>query len=126
MTTRTTIEEGCFTEVVTEVRGSESSGLDTGGAAGWRSNAPKDMAMEMATAVTSLATETPSKDTLELIERNENGKRRRRSEVPTAAWAVGGWRSRMDRVAQQQTRELAQLLRTVAKMANVLETHTAL
>jgi hypothetical protein len=32
----------------------------------------------------------------------------------------------MERAAQQQARELAQLHRTVAKMANMLETHTAL
>jgi hypothetical protein len=60
------------------------------------------------------------------MERNENGKWRRRCEVPAAAWALGDWRSRMKRAAQQQARELAQLHRTVAKMANMLETHTAL
>jgi len=43
---------------MTEVRGSERSGLDTGGAADGRSEAPTDMAMEMATAVTSIAAET--------------------------------------------------------------------
>jgi hypothetical protein len=44
---------------MTEVRGSERSGLDMGGAADGRSNAPMEMAMEMATAVTSIAAETP-------------------------------------------------------------------
>jgi hypothetical protein len=103
---------------MTEVRVSERRGLDTGEAADGRSDAPMDIAMEVAMAVTSIAA-------LEPTERNENGKRRR-SEVPATAWALGDWRSRMERTAQQQARELAQLHRTVAKMANMLETHTAL
>jgi len=111
---------------MTEVRGSERSGLDTGGAADGRSYIPMDMAMETATWVTSIAVETAGKDTLEPMERNENRKLRRRSEVPVAAWALGDWRSRMERAAQPQARELAQLHRTVPKMANMLETHTAL
>jgi hypothetical protein len=62
---RTTLEEVCFTEAMTEVRVSERSGLDTGGAADGRSNAPIDMAMEMVTAATSIAAESSGKDTLE-------------------------------------------------------------
>jgi len=85
-----------------------------------------DIAMEMATAVTPIAAETAGEDALEPTERNENGKRRRRSEVPEAAWALGDWRTCMERAAQQQARKLAQLHRTVAKMANMLETNTAL
>jgi len=85
-----------------------------------------DMGMEMATAVTSIAAETAGKDTLEPLERNQNGKRRRRNEVPATAWALGDWRSRMERAAQQQASELAQLHRTIAKMANMVERHTAL
>jgi len=69
---RITHQERCFTEVMTEVRGSERSGLDTGGAADGRSDAPMDMAMEMVTAVTSIAAETAGEDTLEPMERNEN------------------------------------------------------
>ena len=125
-TTRTTLEEACFTEVMSKVRGSQRSGLDTGGAVDGRSDAPIDMAMEMATAVTPIAAETAGEDTLEPMERNENGKRRRRSEVLAATWALGDWRSQMERAAQQQASELAQLHRTVAKMGNMLETHTAL
>jgi len=110
---------------MTEVRGSERSGLYTVGAADGRSDAPMDMAMEMATAVTSIAPETAGEDTVEPTERNENRKRRRKSEVPAAALALGDWRSRMERAAQQQARKLGQLHHTVAKMANMLETHTA-
>jgi len=84
-----------------------------------------DMAMEVATAVTSIAAGTTCEAAPEPMERNENGKRKRR-EVPATAWALGDWRSRMERAAQQQARELAQLHRTIAKMANMLETHTAL
>ena len=53
-----------------------------------RSDAPMDMAMEMTTAVTSITAGTAGEATLELMERNENGKRRR-SEVPATAWALG-------------------------------------
>jgi hypothetical protein len=93
---------------MTEVRVSERRGLDTGEAADGRSDAPMDMAMEMATAVTSIATGTAGEAALEPMERNENGKWRR-SEVPATAWARGDWRSRIERAAQQQARELAQL-----------------
>jgi len=120
--TRTKLEEVCFTEVMTEVRGSKRSGLDTGEAADGRSDAPMDMAMQMAMAVTSIAVVTAGEDTLEPIERNENGKRTRRSEVPVTAWALGDRRRRMEHAAQQQARELAQLHRTITKMANMLET----
>jgi hypothetical protein len=123
---RTTLEEVCLTEAMTEVRVSERSGLDTGGVADGRSDAPMDMAMEMATAATSIAVETAGEDTLEPMEKNENGMWRRRSEVPATAWALRDWRSRMERAAQQHARELAQLHRTIAKMAHMLETQTAL
>jgi len=43
-----------------------------GEAADGRSNTPMDMAMEMATAVASIAAETAGKATLEPMERNEN------------------------------------------------------
>jgi hypothetical protein len=59
------------------------------------------------------------------MERNENGKRRGRSEVTATPWALGDWRSRMERAAQQNARELAPLHRTIAKMAHMLETQTA-
>jgi len=95
-------------------------------AADGSSDAPMDMAMEMAMAVTPIAAETAGADTVEPMERNENGKRTRRSAVPAAAWALGDWRSRMMSAAQQQARELAQLHRTVSNMANMPETHTAL
>ena len=74
---------------MTEVRARERTSLDTGKAADGRSDAPMDMTMEMATVVTSIAAGTAGEDTLEPMERNENGKRRRRSEVPASAWALG-------------------------------------
>jgi len=73
---------------MTDVRVSERRGLDTGEAADGRSDAPMDMAMEKATAVTSIAAGNAGEATLELMERNENGKRRR-SQVPATAWALG-------------------------------------
>jgi len=111
---------------MTKVRGSERSGLDKGEVADWRSNRPMNMAIEMAMAVTSIAAETSGEDTLEPMDRNENGKRRWRSQVPATAWALGDWRSWMERVAQHQARELTQLHQTVAEMANMQVTHTAL
>jgi len=53
--TRTTLGEACFTEVMTKVRGSKRSSMNTGQAADRRSDAPMDKAMEMAPAVTSIA-----------------------------------------------------------------------
>jgi hypothetical protein len=81
--------------VVIEVRVSESCGLDTGEAADGRSEVSMDLAMEMATAVTSIAAETAGEATLEPMEKNENGMRRQ-SEVTATVWALGDWRSRME------------------------------
>ena len=85
-----------------------------------------DVAMEMATMLTPIAAETTGATIFEPMERNENGKRRRRSKAPATALAPGDWRSPMERAPQQQAREIAQLHRTIAKMANMLETQTAL
>jgi len=123
--TRTTLDEVCLTEVMTEVRVSERGGLATGGAADGRSDVPMDMAMEEGTVVTSIAAETAEGDILEPMERNANGKQRK-SEVPVTAWALGDWRSRMERAAIQQAHKVAPLHRIIAKMANMLETQTAL
>jgi len=95
---------------MTEVRGRERSGLYPGEEADRRSDMRMDSVMEMATEVTSIATETAAKDTPEMVERNENGKWRMRSQVPMTAWALREWRSRMERAAQQQAHELAPLL----------------
>ena len=88
---------------------SKRSDLDTGEVANGRSDAPMDMAMEMATAVTPIATEATGGATYGPMERNENGKQRRRSVVAATAWARRDWRSHMERAVQQQARELAQL-----------------
>jgi hypothetical protein len=110
---------------MTEVRASERRGLDTGEVAEGRSDAPMDMAMEMATAVKSIAAGTAGETTLQPMERYENGKRRR-SKVPATAWALGDSRSRMERAPHQKPRELAQLHRTIAKMSNMPETYIEL
>jgi hypothetical protein len=80
-----------------------------------------DMAMEMVMPETSIAAETTCEATLQAIERNSNRMRRRRSEVPVTAWALGDWRSRMERMIRQQAQELMQLHRTVQHIANLLE-----
>jgi len=124
---RATLESDCLTEVTTEVRA--RGDMDTGEAGDGTRDAPTAM------AVTPTAADTASTATLEPMERNENGKRRRRSEngkrrrrseAVASAVGPGDWRSRMERTAQQQARELAQLHRTIAKMANMLETQTAM
>jgi len=53
-----------------------------------------DVAMEMATAATPIAAETAGAAIFEPMERNENGKQRRRNEAPAAP---SDWRSRMER-----------------------------
>jgi len=104
VTTRTTLErEVCITGVMTEARGSERSDLDTGQAGDRRSDAPVDMAMEMTTAATPTAVETAGTTMFEPMERNENGKRRRRSEAPATP---SDWRRRMERTMRQQAQEL--------------------
>jgi hypothetical protein len=84
-----------------------------------------DMVMEMTTAVTSIAAKTAGALTLEPMQRYENGNRRMRSQVVVTAWAAKDCRCRMERVAQQEGCELAQLHRNIAKIGNMLETHTA-
>ena len=66
---------------MTKASGSERSDLDTGEAGDRRSDAPVDVAMEMTTAGTRTAAETVGATMFEPMERNENGKRRRRSEA---------------------------------------------
>jgi hypothetical protein len=91
---------------MTEFRVSGRSDLDAGEAENGRSDAPMDVAMEMATAATSIAAETAGATIFEPMERNENGKRRSRSKAPAAP---SDWRSRMERTIRQQAQELTQL-----------------
>jgi len=88
--------------VTTEVRGSQRSDLDTGAAGDRRSDTPMDVVMEMATTVTPIAADTAGAPNYELMDINENGKRRRRSEAPPTALASGDLRSRIGRASQQQ------------------------
>jgi len=60
---------------------SKSSNWDTAEARGRRSDAPMDMAMEMAMAVTHITADTASTATLEPTESNKNMMRRRQSEA---------------------------------------------
>lgn len=85
-----------------------------------------DSVTDMATAVTFIPADTAGVYPRELMETNENGTLRSRSEIPAYAGALGNWRSRMKSAAQQQARELPELHRTVSHMANMLETPTAL
>jgi len=91
------------------VRGSERNDLDTAGAGDGRSDAPIDVAMEMATTVTPIAAETAGGTIFEPMERNENGTQRKRSEATATAMDR---RSGMERAAQQQAREVPQLQNT--------------
>jgi len=79
---------------MTKFRVTVRSDLDAGEAEKGRSDGPMHVAMEMATAATPIAAETAGAAIFEPIERNENGKRRRRSEAPAAP---SDWRSRMER-----------------------------
>jgi hypothetical protein len=79
--------EVCLTEMMTEVRVSGRSDLDAGEAGDGRSDAPMEVAMEMATGATPVAAETAGATIVEPMERNENGKRRRKSEAPATALA---------------------------------------
>jgi len=79
---------------MTKFRVSLRSDLDAGEAENGRSNMHIDVAMEIATAVTSIAPETACATIFEPMERNENVKVSRRSEAPAAP---SDWRSRMER-----------------------------
>jgi len=97
---------------------------DTGAVGDGVWDAPIAMAMEL--AVTPIAKVTTVTAPLEPTERNENGERQRRSEALAVAGGPRDRRSRMQRTAQQHASELAWLHRTIAQMANRLETETAL
>jgi hypothetical protein len=96
-------------EVTTEVRA--GGDMDTWGVEDWAHDAATDMtiamAMEMGMAVTPTAMGTASTATLAPMEKNENGKRRRRREPIGAALGHGDWRGRMERTAQQFAWEMA-------------------
>jgi len=95
--------------MMTEVRVSERSNLDTGEARDWRVDEVMDVEMEMATATTPIATRTACATVFETRERNENGKQKRRSEAPANTWAPCNWRSRMVGTTLQQAQEPTQL-----------------
>jgi len=82
---------------MTEFRVRGRSDLDAGEAGDVRSDAPMDVAMEMITAATSIAAETVGATIVEPMERNGNGKRKRRSEAPVAPVTGGAtWRGGYD------------------------------
>jgi len=103
---------------MTKFRVSGRSDLDAGEAGDGRSDAPIEVVMEMATVATSIAAETAGATIFELMERNENGKQRRRSE---ALAAPCDWRIQMERTIRQQAQELTQLHRTAGHLANLWE-----
>jgi len=101
---------------------SRRSDLDAGEAGDGRSHAPMEVAMEMAMAATSIAAETAGATIFELLEGNENGQWRSRSE---AAAAPSDRRSRMEKTIGQQPQELTQLHRTVGHQANLWKVRAA-
>jgi hypothetical protein len=107
---------------MTEIRVSGRSDLGMEEAGNGRTDAPINVAMEMATVATPIAEETVGTTIFQLMYRNVNGKRRRRSEAPAAH---SDWRSRIERTIRQQSQELMQLLRTVAHLANLVEARAA-
>jgi hypothetical protein len=80
------------------------------------------VAIEIATAVIAFAAETAGATIFEPLERNENGKRTRRSQAPEAP---SHWTSRMESTIRQRAQELTQLNRTVGQHANLVETCAA-
>jgi hypothetical protein len=102
---------------MTEFRGRERSDQGPGKVGGRRSDTTMHMAMEVATVATSAGVTI-----CQSTERKKNGKRRRRSEPPTAP---SNWRSRMERTIRQQAQELTQLHQTVGHLANLLEARAA-
>jgi len=115
--------EDYLTGVVTKISVSERGDLDMGEAEDGGSDAPTDVAKEMVMAVIPIPTETAGATIFEPVVRNENGKQGRRCEAPVTAL---DWRSRIQRAEQQQAREVAQLHRTIAKMAIMLDAQIAL
>jgi len=107
---------------MTQIRVSGRSDLDEGEAGKGRSDAPMDVAMEMATAAPPIAAETVGAAIFEPMERNENGKRRKTSERLAAP---SDWRSRMERTIRHQAQELTQLHQTVGHLANLVEARAA-
>jgi len=98
------------------------SDLDTGEVGDGRIDVHMDAAMEMTTVAAPTAVETAGATMFELIERNEYGKRRRRSEILATP---SEWRSRMERILQQQVQELTQLHQTVAHLSNLVQGQAA-
>jgi hypothetical protein len=81
---------------MTEVWVSERSNQLTGEVGDGRSDAPMDIAIEMATAMSPIASDTNAgAATLHQMVRNENGMPRRRSEMPAITLVPGDYRSRM-------------------------------
>jgi len=81
-----------------------------------------DVAMEMATAATSIAAGTVGTTIFEMIERNKNRKWRSRSE---ALAAPSDWRSHMEKMIRQQAQEMTQLHQTLGHLANLVESQAA-
>jgi hypothetical protein len=108
---------------MTEVRVNKRGVQDTGEVGDRRSDARMNVAMEMVTALTTIAAETTCAIIFEPMVMNENGQQRRRSK---AMANVLVWRSRMEPAAQQQAGEVAQLHRTITKMVIMLNAQTEL
>jgi len=107
---------------LSEARASERSDIDAGEAGDGRNDMPMGVATDMTPAATPTATDATI---FELLERNENRKRRWKSEAPATALAPNDWRSRMERTMRQQAQELTQLHLTVGHLTNLLQAQAA-
>jgi hypothetical protein len=101
---------------MTEFRESGKSNLDAGESGNGRGDVPVDVAMEMATAATSIATETAGATIFEPMERIKNGIWGRSSEAPVAPSDRSCW---MERTISQQAQELMGLHQTGGHLAKV-------
>ena len=96
--------------------------MDAGEDGNGRSDAPMDVVMEMASAVTATAAGTAGGTIFELMERNKTGRRRRRNQAPAAP---SDWKCRMGRTIRLQAQELRQRHRTVGHLAHLVEAQAA-
>jgi len=83
--------------------------MNTGEAGDGRSDAPTDMATEMARSMTHIPVATARATIYEPMETNENAMWRRRSKAPATTLFPSNWRICMERTIRPQAEELIQL-----------------
>jgi hypothetical protein len=112
---------------MTNTRVSGRRELVTGDSGNGMSDAPMDVAIVMAMVMlaTPIAAERAGPSIVKLIERNANGKLRRRSKFLETAVALSDWWSRMEWTMRQQAQGLMQLHQTIGKLTNLLKLQAA-